>query len=85
MQNMTDRKGFLAAAATAAGATGVIAGQQPAIASPSFSRVKFVILRAGTPDEVQDIEWHINHNFSIVGFAMDSSNTGWLCLVNLQG
>ena len=77
----TNRKAFLAAAATAAGATGVIASQRAANAFGSGT--KFAILRAVTQDELQDIEWHLNHGFGVEGFAFDSGNAGWVFMVNL--
>lgn len=83
MEKMTDRKAFLAAAATAAGATGVIASQRPANALGG--NTKFAILRAVTQDELHAIEWHLNHGFSVEGFAFDSGNAGWVFMVNLVG
>jgi len=82
MQEMTDRKGFLAAAATAAGATGVIASQGPANASPT-RRNTIVFLRAVVPDEFADIEWHLNNGFSLQGFTLDTGNAPWVCLLRV--
>lgn len=78
---MTDRKGFLAAAAVAAGATGIIASQRPAEAT---FHGKVVILPASTPDEIADVEWHINHGgFYIQGFSIAyAGNTPYVLLIH---
>ena len=77
MQNMTDRKGFLAGAASAVGATGIIASQKPANALPATGRIQIVLITdeaTSRQDFIQDLEWHLGPGgFSLMGFSVNTN------------
>lgn len=83
MQNMTDRKGFLAAA-TAAGATGVIASQRPAEAL-SNARYKVVVLTDRDPRFIEELEWHLGPGgYLIQGYTFASASGTQYVLLTKQ-
>ena len=74
MENVTDRRGFLAAAATAAGATGIIATPRPAKAQLSAIQFQVVTLTDREPDFVQDLEGHLANGWASLGYSVDQGH-----------
>ena len=84
MKKVTDRKGFLAAAASAAGATGIIASRRPAEAL-STARFKVVVLTDNDPNFIAELEWHIGPGgFLIQGYTFASASGTQYVLLTKQ-
>lgn len=85
MKRMTDRKAFLTAAATAAGAAGIVATQRPAEAV-SNARYKVVVITDNSnPDFIQELEWHLGPGgYLIQGYTIASATNTQYVLLSKQ-